>query len=156
MPETLTHRSLPLDVDFDEEGVVLRPWFLQPIPIAWKELEFICLTPTMERYPDGWREKTYAVSYLPKGFRSTFATAGHLWVELVVRDRRPLLARTEGRWTRAWLTTRLHPMLDASDQRKPDQSLLGLDFYKHRLNAPLDDLLDLMARHCRFDLVVHL
>ncbi|MCY1033050.1 hypothetical protein OV207_16380 [Corallococcus sp. BB11-1] len=155
MPTALTHRGLPLRVDFDEAGVVLRPLFLQPIPIAWEELEFIGLTPAMERHPDGWREKTYAVSHLMKDFRSTLATAGHLWVELVVRDRRPLVQRIEGRWTRAWLTTRLHPMLDASDQRKPDQSLLGLDLYRHRLNAPLDDLLDLMARRCRFDLVVH-
>ncbi|WP_375760807.1 hypothetical protein [Corallococcus exercitus] len=153
MPGALTHWSLPLRVSFDEQGVTLRPLLAKPVFIAWPEVEFVCLTPTMERLPEGWREKTY--TFLPKGFRSTLQTSGHLSVELVVKDRRPLLARTRGAWTRLWLTGRLRPMLDAMDAWKVDQSLVSLDVYRHRLNAPLDELLDLLARHCRFDLVVH-
>ena len=149
----IVHRGLPLSVGFDEQGVTLRPLLAKPVFIAWPEMDFVCLTPTMERHPEGWREKTY--SFLPKGFRSTLQTSGHLYVDLVVKDRRPLLARTEGAWTRWWLASRLRPMADAMDSLKVDQSLVGLDVYKHRLNAPLDELLDLLARHCRFDLVVH-
>ncbi|NPC73749.1 hypothetical protein HPP05_28735 [Corallococcus exiguus] len=153
MPGVIVHRGLPLRVDFDARGVTFWPLLAKPVFIAWPEMDFVCLTPAMERQPEGWREKTY--TFLPKGFRSTLETSGHLYVELVVKDRRPLLARTEGAWTRRWLASRLRPMGDAMDALKVDQSLVGLDVYRHRLNAPLDELLDLLARQCRFDLVVH-
>ncbi len=149
----IVHHGLPLRADFDVRGVTLRPLLAKAVFIAWPEVEFVCLTPAMERQPEGWREKTY--TFLPMGFRSTLETSGHLYVELVVKDRRPLLARTEGAWTRWWLAGHLRPMADATDAPKEDQSLVGLDVYRHRLDAPLDELLDLLARHCRFDLVVH-
>lgn len=153
MLSAIVHRGVPLRIAFDARGVTLRPLLAQAVFITWPEVEFVCLTPAMERQPEGWREKTYSVR--PKGLRSTLETSGHLRVELVVKDRRPLVARTEGTWTRRWLSSHLRPMTDARDSPKVDQSLMGLDVYRHRLDAPLDELLDLLARHCRFDLVIH-
>jgi hypothetical protein len=48
----------------------------------------------------------------------------------------------------------LQPMLDAEDRPKPDQALLKIEVYRRRLDRSIDDLLDLLAKHCRFDLVV--
>jgi len=82
-----------------------------------------------------------------------FETSGQFDLEIVVRDRRPILARTEGRLTRLWLATRLRPMLDEHDRRQPDESLLDLTLRRDRLQGTVDELLDFVAARSRVDLV---
>jgi hypothetical protein len=45
-------------------------------------------------------------------------------------------------------------MHDAANRRQVDQSLLEFELDVRRIGASLDPLLDLVDRHCRFDLVV--
>ncbi len=145
------HGDALLRLRFDDEGLVVRPWLFSPLEIGWREVEFVCPVPTLQRGPDGWQQKP--LRYLSKGFRSTLESSGRLVLYVVVRDRRPILARTAGPASRAWATHRLRPMLDASDQRKKDQSLLRLDLFVQQLGGSLNPLFDLLAAHCRFDLV---
>jgi hypothetical protein len=148
----ILHRTLFSRTSFGDEGVAVVPGLEEGLRLGWGEIEFVCITPTMERGEQGWQEKYN--SLLPAGFASTFATRGELELCFVVRDRRPVVARAKGFWNRTRVRGALKPMVDAHDRRKPDQSLLLMRIRKSHLNHSVDDLLDLLSRHCRFDLVV--
>jgi hypothetical protein len=78
---------------------------------------------------------------------------GFLELSFVVKDRRTHLATRRGWWQRTRWAARLKRMLDAEDRWLPDQSLLRIDVYTKRLDASRDELMDLLATHCRLDLV---
>lgn len=147
----ITHRTFSLRILFGAAGLTLEPLLARGIHLEWSEIAFVCETPSMTREAAGWREKPNEFR-LP-GERSPLANHGMLELGVVVRDRRPVIARVVSGWNRLWVASMLKPMLDASDRQCPDQSLLRLEIYRTRLDAPLDDLLDLLAAHCRFDLV---
>jgi hypothetical protein len=145
----LVYASLAPDVSFDDDGIELAPLWSKPIRIGWNEIEFVCVVPEMTHGPHGWQ-------VAPNPYRSgpsMFETSGQFDLEIVVRDRRPILARTEGRLTRLWLATRLRPMLDEHDRRQPDESLLDLTLRRDRLQGTVDELLDFVAARSRVDLV---
>jgi hypothetical protein len=144
----ILHRKFPLDLSFDDDGIGVRPWLAEPVSIAWHEVEFVCPVPTLERRPEGWRERRSAGFE----FRSTLASSGMLALYVVVRDRRPVIARATGR-TRRWARVWLRPMSDARDAPRPDQSLLRLELFVKKLGGSLDSLFDLLAAKARFDLV---
>lgn len=148
----ITQRGLSRRVVFDDEGLTIIPVLWKGFRLAWTEVEFVCVTPAMVRDVQGWREKPNDL--LGPGFRSTFAASGLLVLGFVVRDRRVVLARAGGWWNRSSVAAALQPMLDAEDRPKPDQALLKIEVYRRRLDRSIDDLLDLLAKHCRFDLVV--
>jgi hypothetical protein len=137
---------------FGEGGIAHRPRLARGLELAWSEVEFVCVTPTLVREGERWREKPN--SLLGPGFRSTLVTAGLLVLSLVVRDRRPVLERAGKGLNRLWAGSVLVPTLDAEGRFDARQGLITLDVYERRLSQSLDSLLDLLARHCRFDLVV--
>lgn len=151
-PTEITQRGLFQRVVFDDEGLTIVPLLWKGFRVAWTEVEFVCVTPAMVRDAQGWREKPNDL--LGPDFRSTFATHGSLELSFVVRDRRVLLARADGFWNRSTVAAALEPMLDAQNRLRPDQALLRIQVTRRRLDRPIDDLLDLLAKHCRFDLVV--
>jgi hypothetical protein len=148
---SVSHAHGLLRLRFDEAGLVVRPWPARPLRIGWDEIDFVCPVPWIERTASGWQEKRYP--FAPK-FRSTLQRSGRFVLYFVVRDRRPILKRAEGWWTRQWATLLLAPMVDASERRQEDRSLLALELDVRRLGGSLDPLLDLLNRHSRFDLVV--
>jgi hypothetical protein len=152
-PRTIVHRQLMRRLVFHAEDgveVSIRPG--TRIHLAWDEIEFVCVTPAMVRGKEGWGEKPN--SLLAGDFRSTLRTRGLLELKVVVRDRRPVIARARSWWDRAGVVTALCPMLDANHRYLPDQAVLTLEIRRARLDHSLDDLLDLLAARCRFDLVV--
>ncbi len=147
------YASLAPDVTFDDDGVAFAPLWARPIRIPWGEIASVSVTPWMERGPDGWREAPNPFRHEP----SLFETRGMFDLEFVVRDRRPILARTESWLKRAWLVGRLRPMMGADDRPKPATSLLSFTLRRDRLEeGTFDELLDLVAARSRFELVVHL
>src|SRR5512133_794917 len=148
----LLYSSLAPEASFDDDGIALATLWSSPIRIGWNEIAFVCVTPAMRRGPDGWEEQPIPLPHGP----SMLETSGIFELAIVVRDRRPILARVEGRLTRLWLAARLVRMFDARDRPKPDQSLLRLTLRRDRLRGTLDELLDLVAARPRFDLVVHI
>lgn len=149
----ITHRAPRLRAVFDERGLAVVPLLSAGVRLDWEEIDFVCVTPAMERDETGrWREKRY--EFLERRFETTFARYGQLELAFVVKDRRPVLARTSGWWNRSWVGTSLRPMRDARDQLRLDQSLLSVTVKARRLDDTVDALLDLLAKKCRFDLVV--
>jgi len=152
MPDPpIVHRFVGWSVTFDDEGLSLRPWLGSSVLITWDEVKFVCPVPTLERGPDGWREKKNTL--LRADFRSTLESHGLLVLYVVVKDQRPVIERASG-WTRFWLRSHLRPMLDSENRFQPDESLLSLELHVARLGVPWGQLLDLVSRHARFDLVV--
>lgn len=150
---SISHTRGRLRVSFDSEKLSIRPWPGDAISIPWSEVEFVCPTPTMVRTEDGWQQRTYGLA-IESTFKTTLETHGHLWLEIVLRDRRPLLARTTG-WAGFWLRRHVSPLLDASERPQPDQSVISLDLYRRSLRGSLDELMDLLSASSRFDLVCH-
>jgi hypothetical protein len=150
---TISHTLGVLRVSFDSDELAIRRWPGDPVSISWSEVEFVCPTPTMVRTKDGWTQRTYGLA-IESTFKTTLETHGHLWLEVVLRDRRPLLARATG-WTGFWLRRHVSPLLGASDRPRPDQSVISLDLYRRRLSGSLDELLHLLSAVSRFDLVCH-
>jgi hypothetical protein len=148
----LHHKTWLLDIDFDHQGLILWPRFTPSTRITWSEIEYVCPIPTMHKVGQEWREKPN--HYLDESFRSTWQTSRLLHVCVVIRDRRPLLESSPGWWTRSWLSGMLKPMLDAEENRCPDQSLLELQLWQANLSCPVGQLMDLFTKYCRFDLVV--
>jgi hypothetical protein len=152
MPTTpIVHRFVGWFVTFDDEGLSLRPRLGSSVLITWDDVKFVCPVPTVERCPEGWREKKNTL--LRGDFCSTLQTHGLLVLYVVVKDRRPIIGRTSG-WTRFWLRSRLRPMQDRDDRFMADESLVDLELDVTRLGVPWGQLLDLVSRHARFDLVV--
>jgi hypothetical protein len=149
-PITLTDGLL--SVCFDHTGVAMRVWLGGLTRIDWGEVEFISTTPQMTRGPEHWRQKENPLARPP--LNAFLENMGFMELDIVIRDRRPIVTRTQGWWTRSVIAGRLRPMLDASDRRRPDQSLLRLRAGISALGGTPTPLLDLLAKHCRFDLVV--
>ncbi len=149
---SVTHARGLLRLRFDEAGLVVRPWPARPLRIGWDEIAFVCPVPWLEQTASGWQEKRF--SFAPPSFRSTLERSGRFVLYFVVRDRRPIVSRAEGWWTRFWAISLLNPMVDAADREQADQSLLGFELDVRRLGGSLDPLLDLLHRHSRFDVVV--
>lgn len=147
----IVDRRLTARIAFGDAGVTITNPFVGRLHLSWPELEYVCVTPTMERGPDGWRERRFGGS---ARLRSTFATSGTLHLWFVVRDRRPVIARSEGAWRRTWVRGLLVRMCGADERVNGDQALLKIEVRASRLDHPVDDLLDLLAERCRFDLVV--
>lgn len=148
----VVHRQFGAQTSFDHEGIHIKRWPKTSVTLAWSEIDFVCLTPTMERTETGWTQKYN--KYLTNGFQSTLVSSGILHIAIVVFDRRPIIARSPNFWTRSWVGSSLRRMLDGHDNYKEDQSNLQLEIYRHRLDHSLDDLLDLIASNARFDLVI--
>ena len=144
--------GLWLRTEFGASGVVHRPRFCRGLQVAWSDVEFVSLTPAMVREGGHWREERN--SLLGPDFQSTLATARLIVLGLVVRDQGAVLKRTDQGLNRLWAGAALVPLVDAEGRFERDRGLLTLRIYERRLSLPLDALLDLIASHCRFDLVV--
>jgi hypothetical protein len=148
----IVQRSLWERIAFDDAGLAVVPLVSKGLRLQWPAIDFVCVTPAMIRDAQGWHEKSN--SLLSPTFKSTLASSGLLQLSFVIRDRRPILARTSGFWNRSWTAAAQRPMLDAENRFDAAQSLLRLEVREERLDHPIGDLLDLLAKHCRFDLVV--
>jgi len=150
---SIGHSRGPLKVSFDSDQLSIRLWPGGAISIPWSEVEFVCPTPTLVRSKDGWTRESHGLA-IESTFKSTLETHGLLVLEVVLRDRRPVLARTTGR-AGFWVRQHIRPLLDASDRPQPDQSLISFGLYRRSLSGSLDELLDLLLATSRFDLVCH-
>lgn len=136
---------------FDELGMTIHPATSSGLRLPWSEVVFASLTPAMERTESGWSVK-------PNMFlegRSLLDTHGILNIDFVIRDRAAVIARSLNLWNRAWVGTRLRRMYGAESNVLDDQACVNFKMRRHRLHAPLDDFLSLLASRCRFGLVVH-
>jgi hypothetical protein len=151
----ITYRRLGERVVFDDAGLELTQWMAGSLKLAWSDIEFVSLTPTLEKSEGGWRLRSNHLDL--SGAGASLERDGLLVLGFVVKDRRPHLAALSSWWKRANWGARLRPMLDADEKFLPDQSLLSIDLYwKSGLDASRDALIDLFSARCRFDLVVHL
>jgi hypothetical protein len=150
MGQVIRHRALGCITSFDEHGVSVVPWDHRGCRLAWREIDFVSEVPAMARREGSWRTKR---GIQLDGLRVP-ERPRTLTLSFVVHDRRPVLARASGWWNRAWLHRALRPMVDDDDRPKVDQALLEVEVQGRRLDHSLDDLMTLLERRCRFDLVV--
>lgn len=149
----LTYRHFGERVVFDEAGLEVSQWLAGSLRLAWSDIEFVSLAPVLERREAGWGLKESRFD--PGGAAAWLERKGLLGLSFVVKDRRPHLAKQRGWWARSHWYGRLQPMRDADDALRVDQSLLSIDLHwKRGLDGSRDALMDLLAAHCRFDIVV--
>jgi hypothetical protein len=147
MPSTsaLELRRDGVRATFTADGVDLA-WGRNTLPIAWSEIEMVSMTPSLVRGPDGWRPQYDHGAGL-------FAKHG-VELSFVVYDRRVLLARLRGWWARVAMYSLFVAMVDADDRRMPDRALFRFQAEPARTAFPLEQLLDVIAAHCKLGLVV--
>jgi hypothetical protein len=146
------YASLAPTVTFDDEGIALAPLWAKPVCIGWSEVKCVSVTPWMERGPEGWREAPSPFRHGP----SIFETKRLFALDVVVRDRRPIRARTGSWLKRLWLDTWLQAMYGLDDRPEPDRSVFELTLRRDLIEGTVDELLDLVQARSRFELVVHL
>lgn len=138
---------------FDGDGLEVTQGLAGSLRFAWSDFAFVSLTPALEKTGAGWGLK--ANRFDVGDAAASLERDGLLVLEFVVKDRRPVLAPL-GWWRRMNWARRLRPMLDEEDQPRVDQSLLSVDLrWRSGLDVSRDVLLDFLAAHCHFDLVVH-
>jgi hypothetical protein len=145
VPSVITYRRLGLRLVFSSEGIAMHPLFRQPIRVAWSEIDFVSAIPAAEQVDGAWRFRDFG---LAPGW-DILRDHGRFVLDIVVHDRHPLKQRLR------WHTARLAPLATANDTPHARQGTFALSLRVRGLDAKPTDLLELVARHARFDLLCH-
>lgn len=145
IPTVITHRRFWSRIAFSSEGIVLQPIFRQPIPITWSEIDFVSAIPAAQQVEGKWRFRDFGLS---RGW-DILRDHGRFVLDIVVHDRHALKQRLRG------YPVGLRPLWTADDKPDPRQGTFPIELRVGRLDAEATDLLELVARHGRFDLLCH-
>jgi hypothetical protein len=146
IPRVITHRRFGSRIAFSSAGIVLHPIFRQPIPITWAEIDFVSAIPAAQQVEGKWGFRDFRLSH---GWDILRDHGRRFVLDIVVHDRHAL----EGRLR--WNPVGLRPLWTAEDKPDPRQGTFPIELRVRRLDAKATDLLELVARHCRFDLLCH-
>ncbi len=141
----ITHRSFGLKTRFDARGITVTPLLSSGVSLRWSEIERINVTPAMHKDERGWRVDAALVRHFPALEKG----AARVTLDLVIRDRDAVVARSGGAWNRAWARSNIRAMTHLEGC-----GLLSLYLRLRRLDHPLDALMDLIASSARLELLV--
>jgi hypothetical protein len=142
---TIAHRALGLHLLFSSEGIAIHPIARRPIQVTWPEIDFVSPTPAPEQVDGLW----HFPHLLPERGWNMLRDQEWFCLDVVVGDRQAVKRRSR------WYALGMKPVWMADDRPHPAQGTFPLDIRVRRLDASPTDLLALIARHSRFDLLCH-
>jgi hypothetical protein len=143
---TIDFRRFGLHIRFSSEGIVVHPIARRPIQVAWSEIDFVSAIPAAEQVDGTWRFKDLG---LARGW-DILRDRDWFCLDVVVHDRHAIQPRFR------WYPTRISPLAMADDRPHPRQGTFPLRIRSRGLDARPTDVLELIARHSRFDLLCHI
>jgi len=141
----ILYRQLGLRMVFSPEGITIAPIARRPIVVAWSEIDFVSAIPAAKLVDGAWRFEDFG---LERGW-DILRDHGMFCLDIVVHDRHSMRQRFR------WYPVGLAALAMANDQPHPRQGAFPLRLRVACLEVPPTNLLELIARHARFDLLCH-
>ncbi|HEY5090823.1 MAG TPA: hypothetical protein VIK30_12680, partial [Polyangia bacterium] len=116
-----------------------------PILVAWTEIDFVSPIPAPEEVDGAWRFKDFG---LAPGW-DILRDHGLFFLEVVVHDRHALRQRFR------WYAIEMRPLGTAGDAFHPTKGYFSIRLRVDNLDARPTEVLELVARQVRFDLLCY-
>jgi hypothetical protein len=143
-------RGIPESLCFTGEGVRYEHPFVGALELGWSNITSVSLVPALERTDAGWSTKfAPSLEVVTRWERERCVE-----VSLVLKDRRPVIARAGGWWRRLCARSVLRPLHDADWNPLPDEGFLRFDIWERHLDVPLDVFLDVLASKAKLGMLV--
>jgi hypothetical protein len=141
----------------DKAGFHLKPWFTadaDAIAVPWSNIDFVCVTPGVERGETGWR--TFRDEPLT---RETLRGGLRFYSIMPALRDRHAVASGHSLLTRLWLRNAvwIKALVDANDKVCAAEGCMGLHLTRRGVRRSPESLiaaLDLIEKHSRFDLIM--
>jgi len=136
---------LGLRILFATEGITIHPIARRPIQLSWSEIDFVNAIPAAEQIDGAWRFKDLRMA---PGW-DILRDHDRFVLDIVVHDRHAIQPRFR------WYPVRIVPLWTADDRPHTRKGTFELPIRVGCLDTKPTDLLELIARRCRFEQLTH-
>jgi hypothetical protein len=143
-------RGIPESLVFTDEGVRYEHPFVGALELGWSDITSVSLVPALKRTRAGW-----STALAPSaGIMTRWDRQRCVEVSLVLKDRRPFIARAGSWWRRLGARSVLRPLHDEDWNPLPDEGFIRFDVWERHLDVPLDVFLDVLASKAKLGMLV--
>jgi len=142
---TVKHKANGLTIQYDQKGITISAfWDKVNKRIPWSNIAFCSPTPAPKKEKDTW------IQYNGK----PYAKAQFLSLQFALLNRHNV-SQNAGFLEKICLhRLLLGPLTGADDQPLPEKGVITLDVDLKSLPVPIEVLIEFLAQHTKFDLIV--